>query len=86
MMKRLGSIISVFVLFSCPVLAEDEVYLDLSIPEVPRYSTGSLRFENPAKDIYEEDENYLKPSFGTIKDMFDEDFGKQKTKNTGKNK
>ena len=85
-MKRPGNIILFLLLFSCPVLAEDEVFLDLSLPEVPRYNTGSLRFENPAKDTYEEDENYLKPSFGTIKDMFDEDFGKPKTKNTEKNK
>lgn len=70
--------------------ALDEVYLDLSVPKFNSFDTGTLNYENK-KVNYDEDENYLKPSFQTIKKMFDEDFRsldmiqkEQKSENTEK--
>ena len=53
--------------------AEEEVYLDLKTPDVYRINTGSLKYEN-TKIEHDDDMEYLKPSFGQLKEMFVEDF------------
>ena len=70
-MKKI--VIFAFMFLILPVLAEEEVYLDLSIPDTPRYNTGKLDFQNQESDYDCDDENYLKPSFQTLKKMLDED-------------
>ena len=81
-------IISAFILlllFTGVSYSAEEVYLDLSTPEVHRFDTGQLQFEN-RKSNDEDDEDYLKPSFQTIKSMFDEDFYSPKTITSKKEK
>ena len=63
----------VIIFFSGVSFASEEVYLDLNIPEIHKFDTGKLRYENQKKDEID-DEDYLKPSFWTMKKMFDEDF------------
>lgn len=67
------------------IYAYDEVHLDLSAPELHRFDTGQLQYENKKTD-YDDEEDYLKPSFQTMKKMFDEDFYKPKTVSTTKEK
>ena len=78
-------ILLTFLLLISQVFAEDEVYLDLSIPDIQRINTGQLQFENKKLNM-EENEDYLKPSFQTMKKMFDEDFYKPKTVSSKKEK
>ena len=54
--------------------AEDEVFLDLDINETYKFDTGKLRYENKKLDSDDDDADYLKPSFYTLKKMYDEDF------------
>ena len=70
------------ILISVQVIAVEEVFLDLRTP-VHKYDTGKLNYENKKLDS-EEDESYLKPSFYTIKKMFDEDFRSGKKYNRRK--
>ena len=86
-MGKISKIVVLLVfLFSVgTVYADEEVYLDLNIPEVHKFDTGKLQYENKKIDV-EEDENYLKPSFQTMKKMFDEDFYKSKKVSTTKEK
>ena len=70
-------LLGVFLFFISPALCGEEVYLDLNLPDLHSYDTGSLDFHNEKKSV-DDDENYLKPSFYTIKKMFDEDFCKPK--------
>ncbi len=74
-MKQLSrlSLIILSVLLCVSTYAEDEVFLDLNPPEIQRYDTGKLEYENTKLNI-DEEENYLKPSFQTLKNMFDEEF------------
>ena len=75
-MKRL--IVFLFVLcFSSPFVfaKEEEVYLDLNIPEIHKYNTGKVEFGNQKSNYYDyEDEDYTKPSLLMIKKMYDEEF------------
>ena len=86
-MGKISKIVVLLVfLFSVgTVYADEEVYLDLNIPEVHKFDTGKLQYENKKIDV-EEDEDYLKPSFQTMKKMFDEDFYKPKKVSTTKEK
>ena len=77
--------ISLIVFFSGVSYASEEVHLDLSVPEYHRFDTGKLQYENKKMND-EEDENYLKPSFQTMKNMFEEDFYKPKKVTTKKEK
>ena len=65
--------------------ASDEVYLDLNTPEYHRFDTGKLQYENKKMDV-DDEEDYLKPSFQTMKKMFDEDFYMPKKIKTKKEK
>ena len=77
-MMRNKILLSIGILFFCGALyASDEVYLDLNLPEIYKYDTGKLQYEN-RKLKEEDDENYLKPSFQTMKNMFVEDFYSEK--------
>lgn len=74
-----------------PAYADEEVFLDLNAPEIHKYDTGNFQYENKKLEVDEEEENYLKPSFHTMKKMFDEDFysdkkfSNKKEKTLGKN-
>ena len=78
-------VLGLIAFFACTVFAAEEVYLDVSIPEVHKFNTGILQYENKKIDV-EEDEDYLKPSIQNMKKMFDEDFYKSKTVSTTKEK
>ena len=78
---KLLLLIFCLILISPQIIAADEVFLDLRTP-IHKYDTGKLNYENKKLDS-EEDENYIKPSFYTIKKMFDEDFRSDK-KDTGR--
>ena len=54
---------------------EEDVYLDLNIPEIHKYDTGKVEFGNQKSNYYDyEDEDYTKPSLLMIKKMYDEEF------------
>ena len=78
------SILSLGVL--CSYAQEDTVFLDLNAPEIHKYDTGKIQFDNQKPDITDDDENYLKPSFHTMKKMFDEDFYSEKKVSNKKEK
>ena len=84
---RFKRILLLFLIICCAgeLSASEEVYLDLNTPEIHRYNTGTLQYEN-TKINDEEDENYLKPSFQSMKKMFEEDFYRDKTITTKKEK
>ncbi len=85
-MKRLSFLFLILYLLCGVCSAEDEVWLDVNTPDIRRFNTGSLNFDNPEKADDEENENYLKPSFHSIKKMFNEDFFEQKSFSTKKDK
>ena len=67
--KRIIAILSI-IFFAQYVYASDEVYLDINPTEIHRFDTGELQYENSKKND-DEDEDYIKPSFQTMKKMFD---------------
>lgn len=71
-----------------PVLcfAEDEVYLELNARDMNLFNTGGYEYENKTIKTQEDDENYLKPSFGMFMDIFREDFAKDDSDDTPKRK
>lgn len=84
--KRIITTLSI-IFFAQSVYASEEVYLDINPTEIHRFDTGELQYENSKKnDDEDEVENYIKPSFKTMKKMFDEDFYKTKTITTTKEK
>ncbi len=69
-------IILVFVsmiLSSQMINAEEEIFLDVYGPEIHRYETGKLHYQNEKKKSVSDEDSYIKPSFSMIKKMFDED-------------
>ena len=75
--KNLVLILSIVIFSSVSsAYAEEEVILDLGIPQSKSFDTGKLDFRNIPKTD-DEDENYLKPSFQSMIKMFDEDFDRQ---------
>ena len=76
----------ILLFFARICLASDDVYLDINTPDIHRFDTGKLQYENRKINIDDEEENYLKPSFQTIKKMFDEDFYMPKKIKTKKEK
>ena len=73
-MRKTLLIIAVLFLSQNTSFAEDEVYLDLNIPDRYRYDVGNYRYENEKSDSLDDvDENYLKPSIKSMWKMFQED-------------
>ena len=85
-MKKLYFITIIMLFFVGCAIAEDEVYLDVNLPDLHRYDTGKFQYENKKLEIDEEEENYLKPSFQTMKKMFEEDFYSEKKVSNKKEK
>jgi len=54
-----------------PVFADEEVMLDLSLPEIHRIDTGNLHYEN--RKMEDDEVESVDTSFGSIKSMFLED-------------
>ena len=67
-----------------PALAQEEVTLDLSLPEVHRIDTGSLQYENRKMD--NDDVEDVDTSFASIKSMFLEDVISDELKDKKHNK
>lgn len=85
MKQLISNFIIICVLLGNTAFAAEEVYLDFNTRDIRHLDTGTLRYENIKSDD-DEDENYLKPSFQTIKNMFDEDFGRaEKNKSRSEN-
>ena len=61
----------VFMLIICPVFAQEDVVLDLSLPEVHKIDTGSLHYES--HKMQDDSVSDVDMSFDGIKSMFLED-------------
>ena len=61
----------VFILIICPVFAQEDVVLDLSLPEVHKIDTGSLHYES--HKMQDDSVSDIDMSFDGIKSMFLED-------------
>lgn len=76
-MKKFLLILGIFFAFMPGLcFAEEEVYLELSARDVNLFNTGGYEYENKSLKTDEDEENYLKPSFGMFMDMLKEDFAK----------
>ena len=60
-------------------LAAEEVYLDLTQRERHLYDTGRYEYGNNSLKSDEEEESYLKPSFGMFMNMLKEDFAEDES-------
>ncbi len=67
------TILIIVLFFAGFAYGSEEVYLDLNTPDIHRFDTGKLQYENKKLND-EDDEDYLNPSFYTMKKMLDEDF------------
>ena len=86
-MKKIWLIFGIFfALIPNLCFAEDEVYLELDMRERHMYDGGGYEYENSSIKSDEEEENYLKPSFGMFKEMFREDFAKDNSNDKSKRK
>ena len=86
-MKKFLLILGIFFAFMPGLcFAEEEVYLELSARDVNLFNTGGYEYENKSLKSDDDDENYLKPSFGMFMYMFREDFAKDDSDDTSKHK